>query len=373
MRAKVVTIINLMEELAPSSIALSGDRVGLQLGNPEAEVNKILVALDPDQAAVEEAENIGAEMLVTHPPLFYNQFSSIDESTPAGALVARSIRSGLNIFSAHTNYDITPWGVSYHLAQALDLLHGEVRVLEETGREQMMKLVVFIPAGYEDQVRNAIAEAGAAQIGDYSHSTFQIPGTGTFMPGEGTSPFLGNRGNLEKVDEMRMETIMPASKRSRVVEALVEAHPYEEVAYDLYPLALEGKRIGLGLNIALSQAISKERLLNICRERLHSESLRYWAAGKNEFKRIALCGGSGGSLVEKAARQRADVLISGDFRYHDLRHAQALGLALIDAGHDATEWPGIVYLQEYLSKQLKTKCYNTEVCLTTSVAEGWSG
>ncbi|MFO7952645.1 MAG: Nif3-like dinuclear metal center hexameric protein [Bacillota bacterium] len=360
-----------MEELAPSSIALSGDSVGLQLGHPEAEVKKLLVALDSEWEAVEEASFISADMLITHHPLFYNQFSAIDESTPAGSLIASVVRKGLHIFSAHTNYDIAFNGVSYHLAKTLDLLTDDVKVLEETDQEQMLKLVMFIPAGYEDQIRNVIAEAGAAQMGNYSHCTFQVPGSGTFRPGEGTNPFIGGQGELEKVDELRMETIMPASLRSKVIDALVNAHPYEEVAYDLYPLALEGKRIGLGLKIGLVQPISLDQLIENCRSLLNSESVRYWPAGKKEFSRIALCGGSGGSLIEKAARQGAEVLISGDFRYHDLRHAQALGLGLIDAGHDATEWPAVVYLQQYLEERLKEDNYKTEVCLAASVAEGW--
>ncbi len=371
MLAQVKTIIAYMEELAPSSIAISGDPVGLQLGHPEAEVEKIMVALDPELNAIEEAGEIGAEMLVTHHPLFYNQLTSLNLSTSTGHLAATALKKGMHIFCAHTNYDIAPRGVNYHLAKTLGLPAEQGRVLEATGNEQLLKLVVFIPVGHEDRVRDAIALAGAGKIGGYSHCTFQVAGTGTFMPGEGTAPYIGSQNELEKVDEMRMETILPATIKGAVIKALVDAHPYEEVAYDLYPLALEGGNIGLGLYFDLEKAVSLEEIANQCRGNLKAESLRYWDAGKSNFSRVAVCGGSGGSLVEQAARQGVEILISGDFRYHDLKLAQSYGLALVDAGHDATEWPGVASIQGYLDDRLKSDGFETGVCLQTSVSKGW--
>lgn len=372
LRAKVKKIISYLEALAPSSLALPGDPVGLQLGNPETELNRVLVALDPDETAVEEALSKGAEMLVTHHPLFYHKISSIDESLPVGALVSSAIRRELSIFSAHTNFDLIPKGVSYQLACRLGLPAEDAEVLEVTGSEDYLKLVVFVPTGYEDDVRNALAGAGAGQIGRYSHCTFQAPGTGTYMPGEGTKPYIGSSGHLEKVDELRLETILPADQRKVVVKALLDVHPYEEVAYDLYPLALEGKAYGLGLVIDLTEPLSLDQVLQSCKGHLNAGNLRYWASSEKNYKRIALCGGSGGSLIEHAARQAADLFISGDFRYHDLKTAQALGIALIDAGHDATEWPGVAYLKQYLAEQLKKDNYKTEVFLQASVLSNWS-
>ncbi len=371
MLAKVKTVIAYMEELAPSSIAMSGDPVGLQIGHPEAEVKKILAALDPDHYAVKEAEEVGAEMLVTHHPLFYHQVASINESLPTGNLAAAVLRKRMHIFSAHTNYDIAPRGVNYRLAEALGLPADQGQVVEVTGNEQLLKLVVFIPAGHEDRVRDAIAEAGAGKMGNYSHCTFQLPGTGTFMPGEGTDPYIGTRYELEKVDELRMETILPATKKQEVIKALIEAHPYEEVAYDLYPLALEGRNIGLGLYFDLEKPVSLEYLIDKCKGVLKAEPLRCWDAGKSSFSRIAVCGGSGGSLIEQAARLGAEAFVSGDFRYHDLKLAQSHGLALVDAGHDATEWPGVANIRAYLEERLKADGYETGVCLQTTVSSGW--
>lgn len=372
MQATVKTVSSYLEKLAPLSIAMPGDPVGLQLGSNSAEINKILVALDPDRAAVNEALSTGAELLITHHPLFYQKLSSVNEDLPGGALVADAIRNRLNIYSAHTNYDIAPEGVTFQLAARLGLPADNAQVLEVTGSEQLLKLVVYVPDGHEDVVRDALAAAGAGQIGDYSHCTFQVSGCGTFMPGAGTNPYIGSRGHLEKVDELRMETILPATRRSAVINKMVEAHPYEEVAYDLYPLDLEGETIGLGLIINLQDAISLEQLVRLCRERLNANSLRCWTGSKNRFKKIALCGGSGGSLIDHAVRQGADLFISGDFRYHDLKHAESSNLALVDAGHDATEWPGIAYLQQYLERKLQGDGFKAEVCLQTSGTAKWN-
>ncbi len=371
MLAKVKTISAYMEELAPLSLALPGDPVGLQLGHPEAEVKKIMVALDPDHEALTEAGASGAEMLVTHHPLFYNMLSSLDESYPAGRLAAEALRKGLHIYSAHTNYDIAPRGVNFRLAKALGLPAEQGRIINVTGTEQYLKLVVFIPAGHEDGIRHAISQAGAGWIGAYSHCTFQTPGTGTFMPGEGTDPFIGSQGKLEKVEELRMETVLPEARKSEVIQALIKAHPYEEVAYDLYPLALEGESIGLGLQFDLEEPCSLENLLSRCRSALKPAALRCWDAGKSYYSRVAVCGGSGGSLVEQAARQGIEVLVSGDFRYHDLKLAQAYGLALVDAGHDATEWPGVAYLREYLVERLEADHYETGVSIQASASPAW--
>ncbi len=371
MLAKVKKVIAYMEELAPSSIAMSGDPVGLQLGNPEAEVQNILVTLDPDLEALREAEQVGAEMLVTHHPLFYNKINSINENYPAGFLVASALRKGLSIFSAHTNYDVAPYGINYHLAKSLDLPASSGSIVEVTGSEQLLKLVVFIPAGYEENVINAISRAGAGKIGDYSQCTFQISGTGTFMPGEGTEPYIGSQGQLAKVDEVRVETILPATRKKEVIQTLIQAHPYEEVAYDLYPLALEGKTIGLGLFFELKDQVSLETIIKKCHEELKPDALRFFDAGKDKFSRIAICGGSGGSLIEKVVQQQAEIFISGDFRYHDLKLAQDYGLALVDAGHDATEWPGVVFIKKYLEKRLEKENYDTGVYIKTSASKGW--
>lgn len=374
MKTAVLTVkkvINYLEEIAPPSLALPGDPVGLQIGNPGAEVKRVMVSLDPDLAAVREAVQAGANLLVTHHPLFFHKITSIDESRPVGALVAEAIRGRLNIYSAHTNFDQAPEGVTHKLAEAIGLPTKSAEILEVTGSEQLLKLVVFVPAGYEELILKALADAGAGQIGRYSHCSFQTGGTGTFMPEEGTTPFIGASGVLEKVVEVRLETVLPVTCRADVISALMKSHPYEEVAYDLYPLDLEGKKVGLGLLIDCGEFFSLQHLVQLCWQNLEECSPRGIEFGKSAFRKIALCGGSGGSLIEHAASRGADLLISGDFRYHDLKQAEQLGLALIDAGHAATEIPGVQFLCQSLRERIKKDAYAAEVLTSNSTPTGW--
>jgi len=371
LRPKVKTIIDYIEVLAPPNLAAEGDPTGFQIGDPEAEISKILVSLDPDEGAIEEAVAKGAEMLVTHHPFIFQPLASVDESRPQPALVALVIRKQLHIYSAHTNFDAAPGGVSRRLAEKLSLPVEKAEILEKTGSIDYLKLVVFVPVGHEDKVRDTIAEAGAGRIGNYSHCTFQVPGIGTFRPGKGSRPFIGRENNLEKVQELRLETILPLDRKKAVIEALLSVHPYEEPAYDLYPSALEGKPVGFGLIIDLAEGLAAGELVERCRRFLKPRCLRCYFAGKDRIRRIALCGGSGGSMVESAAQKRADLLISGDFRYHDLKLAQTCGLALIDAGHDATEWPGVFYLKQYLEERLAADRFAAEVLMPISAATTW--
>jgi dinuclear metal center YbgI/SA1388 family protein len=237
--ATVQQVAGYIEELAPPALALPGDPVGLQVGDPHAAVQKVLVALELDEAVLEEAVTKEAGLVVTHHPLLFEPLQSVDESAPQNALVAAAIRRRIAVYSAHTNLDIAPRGVNHLLAERLGLAAEGRRVLEVTGYDRLLKLVVFVPAGHEEQLQEALAAAGAGSLGRYSHCSFQVSGTGTFMPLEGSAPFIGRRGRLEQVDEKRLETILPASRRSAVVRALLDVHPYEEPAYDLYPWILK--------------------------------------------------------------------------------------------------------------------------------------
>jgi dinuclear metal center YbgI/SA1388 family protein len=369
--ATVKQISALVEELAPPALALPGDPVGLQLGDPHAEVKKALVALELDEAVLEEAASSGAGLVLTHHPLLFDPLKSLDESLPHGALVAAAVRRNIAVYSAHTNLDISPRGVNHLLAERIGLAGEGRRPLKVTGHDRLLKLAVFVPAGHEEQMLSALAAAGAGWIGNYSHCSFQVSGTGTFLPLEGTSPYIGRQGRLERVEEKRVEMILPASRREAVVRALLEAHPYEEPAYDLYPLELEGEPYGLGLIGTLDTPCTLKEMAERCRKELGVKAVRCWAPPRRRFRRVALCGGSGGSLIEEAAAQGAELFISGDFRYHDLKKAQAHGLALVDAGHGGTEHPVVGYLAEYLSSRLQEAGFRTVVEAAKAMPSEW--
>ena len=220
-------------------------------------------------------------------------------------------------------------------------------------------------------MRDAIAGAGAGWIGNYSHCTYQLLGTGTFMPREGTSPFIGTQGALEKVSEYRLETILFRRDRKRVLQALFAAHPYEEVAYDLYPLSNEGQAWGLGIIGQLPEKVTLNELAGRCYKLLRPGVLKILGDSKMKIDKVAVLGGSGSEYVEHALQKGAQVFISGDIKFHDAQKAAYAGLALIDAGHDATERPVLPVLENYLKERIAAAGFTTEVIVSREIGSLW--
>lgn len=350
--ARVREIAEAIERLAPPELAEDWDNCGLQVGDPDAEARGILVALTPLTEVFDEAEEKGADLLLFHHPLIFGGLDSVDTGSYPGDLIARAIRSGISVYSAHTSYDAAPHGVSVALAEALGL-QSPLEIVAPRGG--LRKLVVFVPEENVDAVADALSDAGAGVIGEYTHCTFRTPGTGTFLGGEDTNPHLGEKGRLEKVEEIRLETVVPAHAAKRAAAAAVAAHPYEEAALDVYPVEGFPEGCGYGRIGALPEPLTSEEL----REHV-SRSLGFPAhrladprPGK-KIERVAVLGGSGGSFVRDAAASGADAYVTGDLDYHDALLAEALGLAAIDAGHAATELPSLEPLARRLAALVDT-------------------
>ena len=346
--ARVHRIAEAVEEIAPRALAEDWDNVGLQVGDPRSEVGRVLVALTPLPEVFEEAEEIGADLLLFHHPLIFKALHNVDVSSYPGDLVARAIGSGLTVYAAHTNYDAAPGGVSVTLAEALGLA-GPLGVLVPRG--ELRKLVVFVPEENADGIADALTKAGAGAIGEYTHCTFRAPGTGTFFGGEGTDPYAGEKGRLERVPELRLETVVPAHLASRAATAARAAHPYEETALDVYPVDGHPEGCGYGRVGALPDPLSPEEL----REQV-SGSLGFPArlvsdpAPGRRIERVAVLGGSGGSFIPHAVASGAGAYVTGDLDYHDALLAESLGLVAIDAGHAATELPSLAPLARRLGE-----------------------
>lgn len=351
MSADVKYIIGIMEKLAPQRMAEGWDNVGLQLGTPEARVERVLVALDPVEEVANEAVRRNADMLITHHPFFFDPVKTLREDRPAGRTAAILIRSGISLYCAHTNLDSARGGINDYLASMIGI--EDTEALEPAEGLGYEKIAVFVPMGYEERVALAMAEAGAGHIGRYSHCTFRAAGVGTFMPGEGTNPFLGEKGKLEQADEYRLETIVPAELTGRVVEAMLDAHPYEEAAYDIYTVRNKRGDIGPGRIGLLPEAVSFEEFAKTVKQRLGLGQVRCSGDPGKSIKKVALCGGSGGSLIETAAAKGADVLLTGDVKHHDALKCRGLGMALIDAGHYGTERIAADIIKAHLEKHLK--------------------
>lgn len=365
----VKDVIEILEGLAPSCLALEGDPTGLQVGSPRWDVKGIMVALDYNRQVLQEALEAGANLVITHHPFIFRPLSRLDASSPLGSLTCETVKRGITLFTLHSNLDVVEGGVSTRLARALGL--GNLRVLKPTGRQELFKVAVFVPLGYQGQVREAMARAGAGWIGDYSHCTFNLQGTGTFKPLAGANPFLGETGRLEEVQEVRIETIVTGENRHRVVEEMVQAHPYEEVAYDLYPLANGGQEWGLGRIGYLKEEKSLREMVETVKGTLQVERVKVVGRGPEKVKKVAVCGGSGGRLMEIAVSRGAQLLITGDIGYHQAQEAQALGLVVIDPGHDATERVVIPFLAEYLHRRLEEKGVSLKVNISQAKTSPW--
>lgn len=340
-----------IEEWAPPFLAEDKDNIGLLVGSPETEVQKVLVTLEVTPEVVDEAVEKRVQMIVSHHPLFREPFYRMRfDSYPASSVV-KLIKNDIAVFAAHTNLDAAERGVSEALAERLGLT--EVDLLFPNKEEKLYKLVVFVPSGYEDSVREAMCSAGAGCIGRYSDCTFQLSGTGTFRPLAGTSPFIGKIGELEKVLETRIETIVPESKIDAVVRAMLGAHPYEEVAYDLYPLKNQGKRLGFGRVGKLPQPMALCSFAERVKASLGQKAVRVVGDLERLVSRVAVCGGSGASLLPQALRWKADVYVTGDIKHHEALNALAQGIALIDAGHHGTERVIVPVMADYLSNRAK--------------------
>ena len=331
---RVQDLLGLLHGLYPPELAEEWDNVGLQVGDPAAPVERVLVALDPGLAAVAAASRQGAQLLVTHHPLLFKPLRRLTTDDPVGRVVWQAVRDGVAIVSAHTNLDVAAEGLNRWLAEQLELIAAEP--LQATAG-QLLKLVVFVPVAHAEAVAEALFAAGAGQIGGYDQCSFRTTGLGTFRPGPGTTPFLGETGRLERVEETRLETIVPQRRLGRVLERLIKAHPYEEVAYDLVPLANVLPDTGLGRIGRLAEALPLAALAERVKVALDCQSVRLVGTPERVVGKVAVCGGSGAGLIQEARRRGADVLVTGDVKYHEARLAEDLELALLDAGHFATE------------------------------------
>lgn len=331
MAVPVGTIVRWMERWAPPAMAEPDDKIGLQVGSMNAPVSNVLVALDVTEAVVEEAVRTGAELIVAHHPVIFRPLQALRTDRPEGNLIGALLRNGMSVYVAHTNLDVAPGGVNDMLAGALGL--EACAPLQPTFAEQLYKLVVYVPAGHLEAVRDAAFAAGAGRIGRYGRCGFVLEGEGSFLPEEGADPFIGRTGTEERVRESRFETIVPASLRSGVVNAVIAAHPYEEVAYDVLVLEQTASAAGLGRVGTLPDSMPLGQFAERVKRSYGVPALRVVGPVSRPVRRVAVLGGSGRSYVKQAIAARADVFVTGDIDHHTAHDALAAGLALVDPGH----------------------------------------
>ena len=344
-----------LEAWAPPASKLDYDNVGLQVGHPKRAVTNVLVALDLTPGVVDEAVEIGAEMIVTHHPLFFRPQSRIVGNDLIGGMALRMAEQGIAYYAIHTNLDLAHSGVSFALAEKLGL--EEIRFLEPT-EGTLVKLVVFVPETHAEAVRVALAKAGAGRIGDYEACSFETKGTGRFNPGTGANPHIGEAaGGLESVQEVRLEVEVMRWDLNRVLNSVRAAHPYEEVAYDVYSVEQPASRVGSGAIGVLPTALPLDNFLRTVSQHLDAASLRYSGNPDQTVKTVAVCGGSGSSLIGRAMALGADAFVTSDVTYH--RFFETLDaegshrMAIIDPGHYETEAHTEQLLVDYLAPRFE--------------------
>ena len=334
----VADVLATLHAWAPPGQKADFDRVGLQVGDPAAEVTRVLVALDLTPAVVDEASEAGAELIVTHHPLLFKPLDRATTDHPIGSLVWRLARAGVSFAAIHTNLDAAHGGVSFALAEQLGV--RDLSILAPLDGV-MRQVVVFVPASHADGVREAMAEAGAGEIGEYTGCSFSVSGTGRFRPGAAATPHLGTVGEGAEVEEVRIEAVAPTWAVGAVRRAVAGAHPYETPVVEVYPLEGQATRQGYGAIGRLDAPEPLPAFLARVRHALGAGALRYVGNDDQTIERVAVCGGSGLSFLPHALRAGADAYVTADVTYH--RFFEALDtegqprLALVDAGHYETE------------------------------------
>ncbi|MFD1781268.1 Nif3-like dinuclear metal center hexameric protein [Fredinandcohnia salidurans] len=327
-------VIQVFEQFSPKHLAVEGDRerIGLQVGTLNKPIKKIMVVLDVLENVVDEAISNDVDLIIAHHPPIFRPLKTVQTDTPSGRIIEKCILHNIAIYAAHTNLDVAVGGVNDLLADALGLTN--IELLAPTYEEKLKKLAVYVPRESADEVRDALGSAGAGFIGNYSHCTYNTPGTGTFLPHQGTNPHIGEVGKLEVVDEIKIETVFPSGLQKKVITAMLNAHPYEEVAFDIYPLENEGNVLGLGRVGYLEQEMTLEQFAFHVKDKLEVDGLRVVGTLSDKVKKVAVLGGDGNKYVSHAKRAGADVYVTGDMYYHVAHDAMMMGLNIVDPGHN---------------------------------------
>jgi len=329
---KLKELISALEKVAPLSYQESWDNSGLLVGDRTMSISSVLLTVDVTESVLEEAISKGANVIVSHHPIIFKGLKSLTGRDYVERTILMAIKNDIAIYSMHTNLDTMPEGVSYKMAEKLALKN--IKTLDVTS-DLLKKIVVFVPESHETQLREAIFAAGAGHIGNYDQCSYNIVGEGTFRALKGAKPFVGELNKVHTEKEIRIESIFPARLKNEIVQALIKAHPYEEVAYDIYTLDLKDKAIGLGKVGELEKEMSEKDFLEELKIKFNLQNLRHTPLLGKKIKKVAVCGGSGSFLIQKA-KQVADIYVTADIKYHEFFDAEDK-LVIADIGHYESE------------------------------------
>ncbi|MEK5038868.1 Nif3-like dinuclear metal center hexameric protein [Sporosarcina sp. FSL K6-3457] len=359
-------IINLFEQWSPKRFAMDGDPVGLHIGQLNRPVEKVLITLDVNEEVIDEAIHSGANLIIAHHPPLFRPLKSLLTDTPQGRMIEKCVKNDIAVYAAHTNLDVAPGGVNDMLATKLGL--RDTAVVEPTFSEPLYKLVVFSPVTHADAIRQALVQAGAGAIGDYTGCSFSSTGTGRFTPVEGAEPYVGEIGRGEEVHEEKIEVVLPGTIRNKVLKGMLMAHPYEEPAYDFFVLDQRTNEYGLGRIGKLEEKMTLVQFAEHVKQVFGVPALRFVGNPDKEIRKVAVLGGDGNKYIGAAKRAGADVLVTGDLYYHVAHDAEAMGLAVIDPGHNI-EKVMIEGVADYMRDACLEACYDVKFIQSAVITE----
>ncbi|MCK9424110.1 MAG: Nif3-like dinuclear metal center hexameric protein [Bacteroidales bacterium] len=330
---KIKDVIEYLESVAPLSYQEDYDNAGLITGDPDWELKRTLLCLDLTEAVMAEAVIKGCNLIISHHPFIFKGIKKLTPGTPETNILTKSITTHTAIYAIHTNLDNSLEGLNAFVMKALGI--SEYRVLRPfTGK--LSKLVTFCPVDHAENVRNALFQAGAGHIGNYDQCSFNLQGTGTFRAYGKASPFVGEKNRIHQEPEIRIEVIFQNYLENEIISSLLKSHPYEEVAYDLYPLANSYTKAGAGLIGELAHPMKESGFLDLVKERLQIPYLRHSKLRGSPVRKVALCTGSGSFLIPDASKAGAHIFLTGDLKYHDF-FLSSDQLVLADIGHYESE------------------------------------
>jgi len=338
-KIKTATFMNIkdltieLENIAPLSLQEEYDNSGLIIGNNRNEINQVLICLDVTPEVIEEAINTKSDLIIAHHPIIFKGIKRLNRESLVEEVVYKAIKNDIAIYAIHTNLDNVSEGVNSLLAEKLGIKNPQI-LSPTTGN--LNKIVTFCPIDFADKVREAMFRAGAGHIGNYDSCSFSSPGDGSFKALENANPFVGEKDKLHFEKEIKIETIVPEFKVASVIKSLISAHPYEEVAYDIYPLKNISANTGAGMIGHLKKPMEITEYLEHVKNVLGIQCLKHNKLISKKLEKVAICGGSGSFLINAAAKQNADLFITGDIKYHDFFEHQGI-MTIADAGHYETE------------------------------------
>jgi dinuclear metal center YbgI/SA1388 family protein len=347
---KLKEITSYLESIAPLSHQESYDNAGLICGDENMEINAALICLDSTEAVIDEAITQGCNLIIAHHPIVFSGIKKLNGKNYIERVLIKAIKNDIAIYASHTNLDNVFDGVNAKICEKLSLQNCNILSPQ---RNLLKRLITFCPSENAEAVRKAVFDAGAGTIGNYSECSFNTPGTGTFKALAGADPHIGEIGKRFSGEEIKMEFIYQSFQESKVVKALLKAHPYEEVAYDLISLTNVDKGIGAGMIGELPAEMTEMEFLQHLKSAMKTNCIRYTALTGKKVKKVAVCGGSGSFLLNAAITGHADVFVTADFKYHQFFDAEK-HLIIADIGHYESEQFTMELFYEILKKKFST-------------------